>query len=278
MQLCDAFGLPIVSLVDTPGFMVGPESEPTGAGAPHARACSSTAATLTVPFLSRDRAARARARRAGDGRRLACTRRAFTLAWPSGELGAMGVEGAVRLALRGELAAIEDDAEREQRVKDLVAAVRAQSTALNAATYFELDDVIDPGRHARAARADAAGDAGPAARRGHGPATHDGRRLVAPYPPLRRARSIASRNAACQRVAPALIVCARAHARARSAARGGGRRPAAALRASASHSSSLDEQRRPAPPPCRRTGRPARRATSRRRPRTPSASRSSARG
>ena len=56
----------------------------------------------------------------------------------------MGVEGAVRLALRGELAAIEDEAAREQRVQELVAAVRAQSTALNAATYFELDDVIDP--------------------------------------------------------------------------------------------------------------------------------------
>jgi acetyl-CoA carboxylase carboxyltransferase component len=56
----------------------------------------------------------------------------------------MGVEGAVRLALRGELEAIADDAQREQRVKELVAAVRAQSTALNVATYFELDDVIDP--------------------------------------------------------------------------------------------------------------------------------------
>ena len=56
----------------------------------------------------------------------------------------MGVEGAVRLALRGELEQIADAAEREQRVKDLVAAVRAQSSALNLATYFELDDVIDP--------------------------------------------------------------------------------------------------------------------------------------
>ena len=56
----------------------------------------------------------------------------------------MGVEGAVRLALRKELAAIADEAEREQRVRELVAAVRAQSTALNMAAHFEIDDVIDP--------------------------------------------------------------------------------------------------------------------------------------
>jgi acetyl-CoA carboxylase carboxyltransferase component len=56
----------------------------------------------------------------------------------------MGVEGAVRLAMRRELEAIADDAEREQRVRELVAAVREQSTALNMASYFEIDDVIDP--------------------------------------------------------------------------------------------------------------------------------------
>ena len=142
MQLCDAFGLPLLSLVDTPGFMVGPDSEQT-ATVRHTSRMFLTAATLTVPFLCVIvRRAFGLGAQAMAGGSLHAP--AITLAWPSGELGAMGVEGAVRLALRGELAAIEDDAAREQRVRELVAAVRVQSTALNAATYFELDDVIDP--------------------------------------------------------------------------------------------------------------------------------------
>ncbi len=142
LQLCDAFGLPVVSLVDTPGFMVGPESERTAA-VRHTSRLFLAAATLSVPILCVIvRRAFGLGAQAMAGGSLHAP--AVTLAWPSGELGAMGVEGAVRLALRGELAAIEDDAAREQRVKELVAAVRAQSTALNAATYFELDDVIDP--------------------------------------------------------------------------------------------------------------------------------------
>ncbi|HEX5146475.1 MAG TPA: carboxyl transferase domain-containing protein, partial [Conexibacter sp.] len=142
MQLCDAFGLPLVSLVDTPGFMVGPESEKTAA-VRHTSRMFLTAATLSVPFLCVVvRRAFGLGAQAMAGGSLHAP--AITLAWPGGELGAMGVEGAVRLALRGELAAIEDEAAREQRVRELVAAVRAQSSALNAATYFELDDVIDP--------------------------------------------------------------------------------------------------------------------------------------
>jgi acetyl-CoA carboxylase carboxyltransferase component len=142
MQLCDAFGLPLVTLVDTPGFMVGPASERT-ATVRHTSRMFVTAATLTVPLLCVVvRRAFGLGAQAMAGGSLHAP--AITLAWPSGELGAMGVEGAVRLALRNELAAIEGEAEREQRVKDLVAQVRANSTALNAATYFELDDVIDP--------------------------------------------------------------------------------------------------------------------------------------
>ena len=68
----------------------------------------------------------------------------LTVAWPGAELGPMGLEGAVRLGLRRELEAIADDAEREQRVRDLTAAAQENAKALNAATLFELDDVIDP--------------------------------------------------------------------------------------------------------------------------------------
>ncbi len=142
MQLCDAFGLPLLSLVDTPGFMVGPDSERT-ATVRHTSRMFVTAATLQVPFLCVIvRRAFGLGAQAMAGGSLHAP--AITLAWPSGELGAMGVEGAVKLALRGELEQIADEAERDRRVKDLVAAVRAQSSALNLATFFELDDVIDP--------------------------------------------------------------------------------------------------------------------------------------
>jgi len=68
----------------------------------------------------------------------------LTVAWPSAHLGPMGLEGAVRPALRRELEAIAEEAEREQRVRDLTAAAEENAKALNAATLFEIDDVIDP--------------------------------------------------------------------------------------------------------------------------------------
>jgi acetyl-CoA carboxylase carboxyltransferase component len=142
VQLCDAFGLPVLTLLDTPGFMVGPASEATAA-VRHTSRMFLAAATASTPFLCvvvrRAFGLGAQAMAGGD-----LHAPALTVAWPSGEFGAMGVEGAVRLAMRGELEAIEDEAEREERVRELVAAVRAQSSALNMATYFEIDDVIDP--------------------------------------------------------------------------------------------------------------------------------------
>ncbi len=68
----------------------------------------------------------------------------LTVAWPGAHLGPMGLEGAVRLGLRKELEAIEDDDEREQRVREVTAAAQENAKALNAAQLFEIDDVIDP--------------------------------------------------------------------------------------------------------------------------------------
>jgi acetyl-CoA carboxylase carboxyltransferase component len=142
MQLCDAFSLPILSLVDTPGFMVGPDCERSAM----VRRCSRlfvTGATLSVPLLCVVvRRAFGLGAQAMAGGHLHAP--ALTVAWPSGEFGAMGVEGAVKLALRSELQAIADPDERQRRIRELVAAVRAQSTALNMAVHFEIDDVIDP--------------------------------------------------------------------------------------------------------------------------------------
>ncbi|CAB4869202.1 MAG: biotin carboxylase [Actinobacteria bacterium] len=142
IQLCDAFGIPIISLVDTPGFMVGPDSELTGMVRRSSRLFTA-AASISVPFVSvvvrRAFGLGAQAMTGGDFHAPA-----INLAWPSAEFGAMGVEGAVRLGFQRELAEIEDESAREQRVAELVEAVRAQSNALNMATFFEIDDVIDP--------------------------------------------------------------------------------------------------------------------------------------
>ena len=142
MQLCDAFGLPLVSLVDTPGMMVGPAAEATGL-VRHTSRLLVTGAALRVPFvavvLRRGYGLGAQAMVAGS-----LHEPLLTVAWPSAHLGPMGLEGAVRLGLRKELEAIADEEAREQKVRELTAAAEENAKALNAATLFELDDVIDP--------------------------------------------------------------------------------------------------------------------------------------
>ena len=142
IQLCDAFGVPIVSLVDTPGYMVGPEAEATGLVRQASRLLVAGAA-LSVPLvaviLRRGYGLGAQAMVAGS-----LHEPLLTVAWPSAHLGPMGLEGAVRLGLRKELQAIEDDEAREQRVREVTAAAQENAQAINAAQLFELDDVIDP--------------------------------------------------------------------------------------------------------------------------------------
>ncbi len=142
LQLCDAFGLPVVSLVDTPGFMVGTEAEETGL-VRHASRLLIAGAGLRVPLIAvilrRGYGLGAQAMTGGS-----MHEPLLTVAWPGAHLGPMGLEGAVKLALRKELGAIADEAEREQRVRDLTAAAEENAKALNAAALFEIDDVIDP--------------------------------------------------------------------------------------------------------------------------------------
>ncbi len=142
LQLCDAFELPVVSLLDTPGMMVGPAAEATGL-VRHASRLLLAGAALRVPLIAvilrRGYGLGAQAMTGGS-----MHEPLLTLAWPSAHLGPMGLEGAVRLALRKELEAIVDEGEREQRVRDLTAAAEENAKALNAAALFEIDDVIDP--------------------------------------------------------------------------------------------------------------------------------------
>lgn len=142
LQLCDSWGFAVISLVDTPGMMVGADAERTGL-VRHTSRLLVAGAHLTVPMvgvvLRRGYGLGAQAMLGGSTHEPL-----MTLAWPGAHLGAMGLEGAVRLSMRKELAAIEDDDEREQQVRELTAYAQAHSTALNVARHFEIDDVIDP--------------------------------------------------------------------------------------------------------------------------------------
>ena len=142
MQLCDAFDLPILFLCDTPGFMVGPEAEKT-AQVRHFSRMFVVAASMTVPFftivLRKGYGLGAQSMAGGSFRAPI-----FTVSWPTGEFGGMGLEGAVRLGYRRELNAIEDEGAREAEFQRLVARAYEGGKALNTATYFEIDDVIDP--------------------------------------------------------------------------------------------------------------------------------------
>ena len=142
MRLCDAHGLPLVSLVDTPGFMVGPDAE-THAQVRHVARMFVTGAHLRVPFL-------AVVLRKGYGLgAMAMTGGGFhepvaTVAWPSGEFGAMGIDGAVRLGYRKELEAVPAGAERDALFARLVEEQYAKGKAVNVAAHLEVDAVIDP--------------------------------------------------------------------------------------------------------------------------------------
>jgi acetyl-CoA carboxylase carboxyltransferase component len=142
MQLCDAFDLPIVSLVDTPGIMVGPEIEKT-ALVRHASRLFVTGSTVTVPILTmilRKAYGLGAQAMAGGSFRAPF----FTVAWPTGEFGGMGLEGAVKLGYRNELAAIDDPEKRRALFGEMVERMYAHGKAVNTASHFEIDDVIDP--------------------------------------------------------------------------------------------------------------------------------------
>lgn len=142
LQICDAFRLPVLSLTDTPGFMVGPDSEVQGA----VRRMSSlflAGAKLTVPvvaiFLRKGYGLGAMAMTAGS-----FARPVYAASWPTGEFGGMGLEGAVRLGFKKELDEVADTVEREALFQQLLARMYELGKATEAAAFLEIDAVIDP--------------------------------------------------------------------------------------------------------------------------------------
>jgi acetyl-CoA carboxylase carboxyltransferase component len=142
VAMCDAFELPLLFLCDTPGFMVGPHSERT-ATVRHFARMFLAGANLTVPsgtiVLRKGYGLGAQAM-AGGGFKAPL----FTVAWPTGEFGAMGLEGAVKLGMRRELEQIDDEQERERAFEAAVAAAYERGKGISMASYGEIDDVIDP--------------------------------------------------------------------------------------------------------------------------------------
>jgi acetyl-CoA carboxylase carboxyltransferase component len=142
MQLCDAHDIPLLSLNDNPGNMVGPEAEKTAL----VRHCCRTyliGANLTVPtffVMIRKSYGLGKLAMTGGGMRVGV----FSIAWPTGEFGGMGLEGQVKLGRRKELAAIADPGERLAAYERMVAELYEHGKALNAGALFEVDDVIDP--------------------------------------------------------------------------------------------------------------------------------------
>ncbi len=164
MQLCDAHDLPIVFLCDTPGIMVGPDAERTGL-VRHASRLFVTAGGLTVPYMTvvlrKGYGLGAQAMAGGSFH--APT---FIVGWPTSEFGGMGLEGAVRLGYRNELAAIEDPEERERTFQEMVARMYEVGKGVRMAEAFEIDDVIDPADTRRWINAGLAAAPAPAPRSG----------------------------------------------------------------------------------------------------------------
>ena len=143
LQLCDGHGLPVLSFCDTPGFLVGPAAEETAQVRRFARLFVSgrhLSVPLVVVVLRKAYGLGAMAMAGGSFKAPIAT-----LSWPTGEFGGMGLEGAVRLGFRAELAAIADPEERRRTFDSMVEAAYRHGRALNLAAHLEIDDVIEPG-------------------------------------------------------------------------------------------------------------------------------------
>jgi acetyl-CoA carboxylase carboxyltransferase component len=142
LELCNNFKIPILSLVDTPGIMVGPEAEKTGT-VKHASKLFKIGAKINVPLMAivlrRGYGLGAMAMVGGSFHAAD-----FIVSWPTGEFGAMGLEGAVKLGYRKELEAVTDLTERNKLYDQLLTEAYRRGEAINMAAFLEIDNVIDP--------------------------------------------------------------------------------------------------------------------------------------
>ena len=152
VRLCDTRGLPLLSLIDTPGYLVGPDAEVTGVlkrGVDLLAAAASASVPIVAVIVRKAFGLGAMAM-AGGSLQVPL----LTLAWPLAEFGAMGLEGAVRLGMRSVLQKITDEKQREEAVKQAVEELAMRGRAVNVASLLEVDEVVEPhGTRARIVRA-----------------------------------------------------------------------------------------------------------------------------
>lgn len=142
ITLCDNFDIPILSLCDSPGFMVGPASEEQAAVRRMAQlfvAGAKLSTPLVTIFLRKGYGLGAMAMAGGSFHKPI-----YSASWPSGEFGGMGLEGAVRLGFKKELEAVADKEERETLFTQLLDQMYERGKATEAASHLEIDAVIDP--------------------------------------------------------------------------------------------------------------------------------------
>ena len=141
-QICDCWNIPVLTLVDTPGMMVGPEVEKT-ALVRHCHRVFVSLANLTTPKMT---LTLRKCYGLGGLAMLAGSTEAglFNVGWPTSEYGGMNLEAGVKLGARAQLEQIEDLEERTRVYEQMVADAYERGNAFNAATVLESDDVIDP--------------------------------------------------------------------------------------------------------------------------------------
>ena len=142
LQLCDAFDIPILSIIDCPGIMVGPEVEKT-ALVRHCVRMFNTGANLSVPMFTL-----IIRKSYGLGAQAMCGASSmvpfFATAWPTAEFAGMNIEGGIKLAYRRDFEAMDDPEERKEKYETMVADGYEEARAVNKGVYFGIDDVIDP--------------------------------------------------------------------------------------------------------------------------------------
>lgn len=144
VELCDAYELPLVSFIDNPGYMVGPQAERDGIARHHARPLAALQ-HRTVPLCSVQlRKAYGLGPYAMSGYGTSRIQPELRLAWPSVESGGMSLEGAAYLVKRKEIQAAATP-EEARAIRDLYAeTMRDATTGLRAGQSFSFDDVVLP--------------------------------------------------------------------------------------------------------------------------------------
>jgi len=137
LDLAETFHLPVVNLVDVPGFQIGLNAEKAGAMRYGVRALTAVAQS-TVPWCS---IIVRKAFGVAAGGHQSAGRFNFRYAWPSAQWGSLPVEGGLEVAYKAEIEAAEDP---QAKMREIEARVRSLTSPFRSAEAFVVEDIIDP--------------------------------------------------------------------------------------------------------------------------------------